>query len=240
MSDGNMRAFSTWGLLIRRRCPSNLDLKLDDLDLQRDGEPSTLLDLAALVSKIARDSDVLCNPKAIANIDVLLDHLAEIRSLEAMLYDWMGVYSAQFDVPTYWLVDSEHSLFPRIRNTKLLFNKVYDFPDFRFALLHITFWMSLMALLQSYIKILGAHGSALSYEYLQDYTIRKTTTEYADHLCRAMPYMGKREHGFASRVMAIRPLHFLSLYFKEQKSWAMLAWCTYCAVDIGSIKKPAH
>lgn len=238
MSDGNIRAFSTWGLLIQRNCPANLDLKLRGPDSRRDGEMSTLLDLALVVCKLAKKTNTLCSLKAVAYTDALLDHLANIQRLEALLYDWMGIYSAQFDVSTYWLVDSEHSSLPRIRSTKLLFNKVYEFPDFRFALLHITFWMSLIALFQSYIRILEMHSSKLGYDHIQDYTIRKKANEHADDLCRAIPYMGKYGHGFASRIMAIHPLHFLSLYFKERKNWAKLAWCKHFAIDIGSIKKP--
>ena len=92
-----------------------------------------------------------------------------------------------------------------------------------------------MSLIQSYLKILDAHHGKLATEYMQYIPLKKSLNEHADHLCRAVPFLARGDGGYSGRMMAIRPLNFLSLHFKEQKDWAKLAWCTHCAVELGSI-----
>jgi hypothetical protein len=188
------------------------------------------------VSRIAHDSDELCDANTVACPLVLLDRLTGIRRLEGKLYDWMGAYAAQHSRPLYWLVDVQHSTCATVRNTKALFGKIYEFDDLHIAIIHVTVWMSLISLFQSYARILDSHHSKLGTEYTQYFRVKKMLNEYADHLCRTMPFMGRKDSGYAGRIMAIRPLHLLSSYFKDQKNWSKLAWCSHCAVDMGTIR----
>ena len=235
-ANGVIRAFAAWGLLLWRKCPLDLNISSTDLCQPGDYQFSTLLDLALVVSKIAHDSDKLCDANIYVCPLVLLDRLTEIRRLEGALYDWMGAYSTQNPRPLYWLVDVQNTTCAAVRDTKALFGKIYEFNDLHIAIIHVTFWMSLMSLFQSYARILDAHHSKLDSEYTQYFRVKKMLDEYAAHLCRTMPFMGRRDSGYAGRIMAIRPLHLLSLYFKEQKNWSKLAWCSHCAVDMGSIR----
>jgi hypothetical protein len=235
-ANGVMRAFAAWGTLTWRKCPSDIDISSINRYQSGDCPLSTLVDLALAVSKIAHDSDSLCDAETITCPLMLLDRLTEIRRLEGKLYDWIGAYSATHSRSLYWLVDVQNSTCATVRNTKALFGKIYEFNDLHIAIIHITVWMSLMSLFQSYARILDTHHSILDTEYTQHFRVKKLLNEYADHLCRTMPFMGRRDSGYAGRIMAIRPLHLLSLYFKEQKNWAKLAWCSHCAVDMGTIR----
>ena len=235
-ASGSIRAFAAWGPLAWRKCPLNIDTSSSDLCQPSNSDLSTLVDLALVISKVADDSDKLCGADIVTCPFALLDRLTEIRWLEGKCYDWMGAYSAQKSLPLYWLIDVQNSICAAVRNTKALFGKIYEFNDLEIAIVHVTVWMSLMSLLQSYVRILDAHLSMLGTEYTQYFRVRRMLNEYADHLCKTMPYMGRSKSGYAGRTMAIRPLHLLSLYFKKQKNWSKLAWCSHCAVDMGSIR----
>ena len=128
----------------------------------------------------------------------------------------------QGSLPLYWLGDVQNSICAAVRNTKHLFVKVYQFKDLEIAIVHITEWMSLMSLFQSYVKILDTHLSILGTEYTQYLRVKRMLNEYADHLCKTMSYMGRKNSGYAGRKMAIRPLYLLLYTFRSRKfghSW---------------------
>ena len=233
----NVRIYALWESIILRRCPVRpRQLPTGTEQLHPPGTLEALVSLTLTTVSTLATGDRLCEQEQAPSLPCMLQQLQDIARLEGKLHDWTTSYAKKKDFPLYWVVAVQRQPPPIMRGTETLFRHTYEFPHFQDAIACITYWMCLLALSQMQVKMMDMYQHKLATEHAYYIRLRRTSEEYADSICMTMSYVARLENGWAGRLTSIRPLRFLSLYYKRQKDWRKLVWVTRCAEDIGVLR----
>ena len=236
LMESNLRLLATWEALVMRKRPCRPGELLDETGLQPDGTLATLSSLVIMVSGVLEDSDKLCQQEAEPSIPRILNLIARIVGLEGKMHDWMAEYYKNIPGCLQWTTEACQLPWPIGRGTLSLFRRVYDFSDIQTAIVHINYYLCLLVLVEAHLEIRNIHGHRQDAEYAEYMRLKRLSAEYADSLCKCMPFLGKPTNGWAGRIMAIRPLHLLLLHFRKRLDWQKLSWCVECAADLGIVR----
>lgn len=227
----NVRLVAAWEILITRRSYANTTLLLET-DLC-DGTITTLSDLTLLTASLLEESDNLCRADYAPYPSSIFDMLERIVFLERMLHDWMSKYIKTSPSSPYRLVEPKSLPYTTGRGTRSLFRSVYVFRDLQTQVLYISYWLCQLLLVDARLNIASAHECKFDADVNETMRLKVLAKEYADHSSKSMPTMGAPYAAWAGRIMAVRPLHLLLLYYKQHRDWQKLSWCVECARDIG-------
>lgn len=238
--DSNMRLFAMMETLVSRKCPFAIGSLVDKSQHQicRASTPATFTNLGLMVANAIEASDVMCEPDSDPDMAEILNLLEEIVRLEGMLHDWMTDYNKRISHVPYWLT-AVHLSYPKVRGTSCLFRHLYEFPNFHTTVIYACYWMCLLGLAQALNHIVRIHYCKIDAEIKERIRPKLAADEHADSLCMTIPFLGRPQHFWAGRITAVRPLNMLYDYYKHAKNWPKLAWCVYCAEDLGSLRVPA-
>ena len=148
------------------------------------------------------------------------------------MHDQMAAYYRRSCYLPYWYADSK-SAFVRGRGTNSLFRQVYDFSSICSAMVHVAYWMCLLSLTQSRLSILKSCSRIIHIDTEELMRLEKLSKEYANNISMSIPWFANPKNGWAGRIMAMRPLNFLLLHYRQRNEWDKVSWCVGMTKDLG-------
>jgi hypothetical protein len=237
----NVRFFAIFGAMVVRQCP----LKPNELPLEAElmhppGSVVSLVNIALLTLSVVEVSDVFCKRDQAPQLSCIYEQLQKVIQLQGRLHEWMTRFNKQMDAALYRTIAVPRQPSPAVRETRALFAHTYEFNELADAMIFTTYWMCLLVLSQVHLEIVDTYQHKLEIEHTEYLRLQRLSDEYADSLCMTMSFMGRPSNGWAGRLGAVRPLHFLMLHYQHQKHWAKLRWVKRCAEDIGCLQPKAR
>lgn len=167
------------------------------------GSTASLADLSIKTASLIENSDNLYEQDASPGLSHVLCVLQELAKVESKIHAWMASHYKTTAGSQYHFTAAPYR---RIQGALPLFRLVYDFSDLGSNLVHIGYWICLLALVDAQVDILKTYRRLLDVESAQFLQLEKLVTEYADNICMSIAFMTKPDCGWSGRVIAIRPL----------------------------------
>ena len=188
-----------------------------------------LTSLALRVPGALEDADSLCRKGSFASPEEIMDLLSTFKNLERELQTWMIQWYTEFDTLPYWKVPASKLPWLRqvIRSESEAFTSALQFPTPLFAKGHVTYWMSLLALLQAIKQVAELHPFPLLAKTLpaQSERLQSQISESADNLAMTAVFLINPLNGIDGHIEACGPLLFASMWFERNGGHDKLEWC---------------
>lgn len=235
-----MRVFAVWELLVARQLPPNV--KAPTLDNRSTDQPGSLEMICNLAVNVIALSGG--KPESSLSTPESLERLQTMAEFEGRLHRWLSGYYEQMPKAQYRIADSPFTKqSPNVLLlTSTLFRKCFVLPNIMATMTHMLYWMCMALLAGSRHQLLTKRKHEFDVDDLQLKATTSTLVESLDNIAMSMPYTKEKECGWSGRLLAIRPIHFLVIGYKELQDWDKVAWCLQCAAELKIVRpvKTSH
>ncbi|KAF2730650.1 hypothetical protein EJ04DRAFT_34818 [Polyplosphaeria fusca] len=172
----------------------------------------------------------ICIPRLLERTDKLTTLAGDAEQFEKIivdsqlladrLFEWIVSYEK--DGPRYDKVDVETvEGFARLCDDDL-YDPVFAFKTFAASTTYLLYWMSMLIMRSnSFLLVRKFHALEPKQLFLWD----RELSEYADCICRAVPYSSRPSAGYTGRFSTLTPLVIAKKYFEAKGASKENEWC---------------
>ncbi|KAF7191863.1 hypothetical protein HII31_06908 [Pseudocercospora fuligena] len=234
--------FGLWNALVRERGQAPIKkFTANSIQKLRKDDPDNSLLLYGLVPSVLQRGDAIILQGRNASAEAVSGLLTELIATEGALHQNLTEAYCKVEQKTYHQLPMDN-LAASVISFHLgphVFGHALAFPDLLTALEHIYYWMSLLSLQRTHLRVkasVSKRAYPFEYQYcgFDDETLISSANEYADQMCMTLPYMCLPERGYIGMICAIAPLQLAAQWYKQSQNWAKLKWCRAAGAAIQS------